>query len=112
MGRDARDHVDYVVGPEGYRLTLQNLPPANTSRWVSRRKAEVVIAVRDGLISLADACVRYRLSVEEFASWQKAMERDGMDGLRATRPSKTNDSRKPSAFQAERISAQAETRSL
>jgi len=86
MGRDARDHVDYVIGPEGYKLTLQNLPPANTSRWVSRRKAEVVLAVQSGLISLAEACARYSLSVEEFAAWQKAMDRDGLDGLRATRP--------------------------
>ena len=88
MGRDARDHVDYVIGPEGYKLTLQNLPPANTSRWVSRRKAEVVLAVQSGLISLAEACVRYSLSVEEFSGWQKAMDRDGMDGLRATRPTR------------------------
>jgi len=86
MGRDARDHVDYVIGPEGYKLTLQNLPPANTSRWVTRRKAEVVLAVQSGLISLAEACVRYSLSVEEFAAWQKAMDREGVDGLRATRP--------------------------
>jgi len=85
MGRDARDHVDYVVGPEGYKLTIHSLPPANTSRWVSRRKAEVVVAVRSGLLTLAEACIRYSLSVEEFTSWQKAMERDGVDGLRATR---------------------------
>ena len=86
MGRDARDHVDYVIGPEGYKLTLQNLPAANTSRWVSRRKAEVVLGVQSGLISLAEACARYSLSVEEFAAWQKAMDRDGVAGLRATRP--------------------------
>ena len=42
----------YVVGPTGTPLTLRDLPPANTNRWAIRRKAEVVAAVRGGLISL------------------------------------------------------------
>jgi len=37
-----------VVGPEGQRITLESLPPPNTKRWVIRRKAEVVAAVRGG----------------------------------------------------------------
>ena len=39
----------YVVGPTGTPLTLRDLPPAETNRWVIRRKAEVVAAVRGGL---------------------------------------------------------------
>ena len=50
-----------------------------------RRKAEVVAAVRGGLISLEEACQRYTLSVEEFLSWQRAIEAHGIPGLRATR---------------------------
>ena len=34
----------YVVGPTGTPLTLKDLPPSNTDRWVIRRKAEVVAA--------------------------------------------------------------------
>ena len=44
-----------------------------------------MIAVRGGLLTLEDACRRYTLSVEEFLSWQRAVERHGMAGLRATR---------------------------
>lgn len=75
----------YVVGPTGSALTLADLPPANTDRWVIRRKAEVVAAVRGGLISLEGALARYRLTAEEFVAWQKAIDKWGMQGLRTTR---------------------------
>ena len=75
----------YVVGPTGAPLTLSDLPPANTQRWVIRRKAEVVAAVRNGVISLEEACRRYKLSIEEFLSWQRLIESHGLAGLRATR---------------------------
>ena len=75
----------YVVGPTGVRLTLEDLPPTNTQRWVIRRKAEVVAAVRGGLLSLEDACGRYKLTSEEFAGWQQAIDRHGLAGLRTTR---------------------------
>jgi hypothetical protein len=55
----------YVIGPTGAPLTLKDLPPPNTGRWVIRRKAEVVAAVRGGLISLDDALARYSLTAEE-----------------------------------------------
>ena len=75
----------YVVGPTGTPLTLRDLPPPNTDRWVIRRKAEVVAAVRGGLLSLEEACRRYTLTVEEFLSWQMAIDRHGLAGLRTTR---------------------------
>jgi len=74
-----------VMGPAGQPITVDDLPPPDTKRWVVRRKAEVVAAVRAGLISLEDACRRYTLSVEEFASWQTLVDRYGVRGLRATR---------------------------
>lgn len=74
-----------VMGPGGQPITVDDLPPPDTKRWVVRRKAEVVAAVRAGLISLEDACRRYTLSVEEFASWQTLVDRYGVRGLRATR---------------------------
>lgn len=75
----------YVIGPTGSPLTLNDLPPANTQRWVIRRKAEVVAAVRGGLLSLDDACERYKLTNEEFGAWQAAIDQYGLAGLRTTR---------------------------
>ena len=66
-------------------MTLNDLPPPGTKRWVIRRKAEVVAGVRAGLITLEEACERYTLSVEEFLSWQKLIDRHGLRGLRVTR---------------------------
>lgn len=74
-----------VVGPLGERLTYEQLPPADTNRWVVRRKAEVVAAVNGGMLSIEEACDRYQLTLEEFASWQRAVERSGLPGLRVTR---------------------------
>ncbi len=74
-----------VIGPLGEPLTLSSFPPAGTTRWVVRRKAEVVAAVNGGLLSINDACERYGLTLEEFASWQRAVDRSGMPGLRVTR---------------------------
>ncbi|WCL55393.1 MULTISPECIES: CtrA inhibitor SciP [Kordiimonadales] len=74
-----------VVGPTGKTLKLKDLPPPSTERWVIRRKAEVVAAVRGGLLTLEEACDRYSLSVEEFLSWQQAIDRSGVSGLKVTR---------------------------
>jgi hypothetical protein len=74
-----------VIGPLGEPLTLDSLPAPSTSRWVGRRKAEVVAAVNGGLLSVDEACERYGLSLEEFAGWQRAVDRSGMPGLRVTR---------------------------
>jgi hypothetical protein len=69
----------------GSSVSLDSLPPPETKRWVIRRKAEVVAAVRAGLLSLEEACARYTLSVEEFLSWQRLVDSHGLPGLRVTR---------------------------
>jgi len=74
-----------VIGPLGESLTLDSLPAPETTRWVVRRKAEVVAAVSGGLLTVDEACQRYTLSLEEFAGWQRAVDRSGMPGLRVTR---------------------------
>ncbi len=79
------DRPDVVTGPLGEPMSRDTLPPANTRRWVVRRKAEVVSAVNGGLLTIAEACERYDLTLEELASWQRSIEREGMAGLRATR---------------------------
>ena len=75
----------YVIGPTGAPLTRNDLPPANTGRWVIRRKAEVVAAVRGGLITMDEALERYGITQDEFVSWQRSIEQHGMAGLRTTR---------------------------
>ena len=77
--------VSYVIGPDGSPMTVASLPAANTTRWVPRRKAEVVAAVRGGLISLEEACSRYSLMVDEFMAWRDNVDRYGLPGLRSTR---------------------------
>ncbi|MDB5670751.1 MAG: hypothetical protein JWO25_1710 [Alphaproteobacteria bacterium] len=66
-------------------LTLADLPSPETRRWVARRKAEVVAAVQAGLLPLEEALRLYRLTIEEFASWQRALLRHGLGGLKASR---------------------------
>ena len=80
-----RPRAKYVIGPDGSPLTVADLPPSSTRRWVIRRKAEVVAAVRGGLLSLEEACARYTLTVEEFLSWQDSIDEHGLAGLRTTR---------------------------
>ena len=85
MTEPHRPRVKYVIGPDGSPLTIADLPAPGTKRWVIRRKAEVVAAVRGGLISLDEALERYSLTNDEFLSWQRSIERHGMAGLRTTR---------------------------
>ena len=85
MSKSSSEPPKRVLTPVGTPMTVDDLPPPETKRWVIRRKAEVVAAVRGGLISLEEACKRYTLTIEEFLSWQRLMESHGMRGLRATR---------------------------
>jgi len=55
MTEPHRPRVKYVIGPDGSPLTIADLPAPGTRRWVIRRKAEVVAAVRGGLLSLEEA---------------------------------------------------------
>jgi len=61
------------------------LPASETVRWTVRRKAEVVAAVRGGLLTFDEACARYAIAMEELVGWQSAVEISGMRGLRTTR---------------------------
>jgi hypothetical protein len=79
------DTPHFVIGPTGARLTLADLPPPGAMHWVDRRKAEVVAAVRGGLISFEEARSRYMLSAEEFITWQKLVV-----GERKPKPSRTS----------------------
>ena len=61
------------------------LPPADTKRWSPSRKATIVAAIRAGVISREEACARYLLSEEELTSWERALDQNGVPGLRTTR---------------------------
>lgn len=74
-----------VVGPVGEMLTLESLPGPSMARWTPYRKAEVVAAVRGGLLSFEEACDRYSLTMDELIGWQRAVNRSGIPGLRVTK---------------------------
>ena len=76
----------YNLAEGGIALSAIDLPPSGTKRWVPRRKAVIVNAVRTGVISLEEVCRRYGLSVEEFHAWECAIDTHGVPGLRVTRP--------------------------
>jgi hypothetical protein len=49
-----------------------------------RRKAAVLVALKNGEITVEEACLLYGLSEEELRAWQSAFDADGLQGLRAT----------------------------
>jgi hypothetical protein len=67
------------------QITARELPPKDTKRWVASRKAAVVAAIRQHVLSEKEACERYGLSLEELESWRSALEEHGVGALRATR---------------------------
>ncbi len=84
MTDHSQGRVKYIIGPDGSPLALADLPTSKTPRWVIRRKAIVVAAVRGGLLTIEEACELYTLTIEEFLSWQAAVDRYGLAGLRTT----------------------------
>lgn len=81
-------HADLLpngAAPTDVTNLLAELPSPDTKRWVVRRKAIVVQAVRNGSLTLQEACKRYNLSEEEFVAWERAIDRHGVPGLRVTR---------------------------
>jgi hypothetical protein len=83
-------YIKRVEGPravtlqDGTVLTLADLPPKETRRWVASRKAIVIRAVEAGLLTRDAALNRYDLSEEEFDLWQKAVKRHGLNALKVT----------------------------
>jgi hypothetical protein len=67
------------------KAEADELPPKGTTRWVIRRKAQVVAAVESGKLTLEAVLERYEISVEEFEAWREALRRHGVYGLRSTR---------------------------
>ncbi len=74
-----------VIGPEGETIGPEDLPEHADIRWVRRRKARVVAAVRGGLLSLHEALRRYSLSLEEFIEWEREVGREVAERRRTGR---------------------------
>jgi hypothetical protein len=84
--------VGFWDSPEVAKTQLTKialLPSPSVTRWTARRKAEIVAAVRSDLISLNVARRRYNLTNEEFASWQRLLEKHGVSGLRQSHPGRS-----------------------
>ena len=74
-----------VAAAAGTPASLADLPGAGTRRWVARRKAQVVGAVRSGVLTFEEACRRYNISAEEYLAWERALDRHGPTALRVTK---------------------------
>ena len=74
-----------VIDSFGEPLTIDTLPPANTVRWVPRLKAQVVCAIREGLICREEACDHYGISNAELITWEKLLKEHGTRALRVTK---------------------------
>jgi hypothetical protein len=71
--------------PATRRVTRAQLPPVTTLRWTARRKATVVAAVSEGLLTHDEVYSRYQVSAEEFTLWQQVAD------LRAAGPRATGE---------------------
>ena len=64
-------HVHKVEFRTARQLTLEDLPTRGNMYWCDRQKADVVAAVRSGLLTFEQASEWYMLSAEEFITWLK-----------------------------------------
>jgi hypothetical protein len=71
------------IAPKQREKKLE-LPPPDTKRWSSRRKAAMVVATRTGILSRVEACQHYMLSDEELADREVACDSGGIPGLRSS----------------------------
>ena len=61
--RSSQDRLNSNIEQSALRAPpMDDLPPPNTKRWVARRKAAVVAAVRSGRITMDEALRRYQLT--------------------------------------------------
>jgi hypothetical protein len=74
-----------LLASDDYPPSQMPALPTSTERWTVRRKAAVVQAVRGGWLAIEEACGVYNISVDEFLSWERDIDRYGVPGLRVTR---------------------------
>ncbi|MGB0960998.1 MAG: DUF1153 domain-containing protein [Halocynthiibacter sp.] len=71
--------------PNGDVMSVSDLPPRETVRWVASRKAAVVKGIALALISKEDAMERYGLCEEELDAWIHYGGTYGQKGLKSTK---------------------------
>jgi len=86
---EANEADELVIGPNGDVLTREALPPTKDIRWVARRKAEIVIAVNSGLLTLTEVSGRYAIAPEEFFCWKTDYESRGLMALQQSAVSRS-----------------------
>src|SRR5262249_11302760 len=80
-----KNYLPGLPADEFGNVTTDRLPPSDTRRWVIRRKAMIVAALRQGLLTREEACERYNLSLQELQAWEDLLDQHGLHGLRVTR---------------------------
>ncbi len=67
-------------------FSAADLPPSDRgARWVVSRKKQILRALNEGFITLADVCRRYNLTGEEIEEWRRHFRQHGAAGLRVTK---------------------------
>ena len=54
-------------------------------RWTPIRKAILIMALYQNILTMADLSAWFNISAEEFRSWECNFKKDGIPGLRNTR---------------------------
>lgn len=81
----ASSKPDQSQSEPAHSSVYRDLPAPDTQRWDTKRKAQVVAAVRNGQITIEQACDIYAMSMDELLTWQSLFDRYGAKGLMATR---------------------------
>lgn len=76
---------------DGSLLSVADLPPRDTTRWVASRKLAVARAVLYQLRPQEEIFETYSISEEEFCAWVSCLAANGPSGLKIT--SRSNISR-------------------
>jgi len=58
----------------------RRLPGSYNVRWSTDRKIAVVLAVRIGMMSLAEVKIRYALGIREFREWNNLIDDTTLPG--------------------------------
>lgn len=75
-----------LVDLKGNPISIDTLPaPSDKLHWTPNRKYIIVQAVQHNVIPLSYALDRYRLSEEEFRSWESGLAKSGKHGLMITK---------------------------
>ena len=85
MTEHYRPRVRYVIGPDGSPADRRRSPAARYQALGDPPQGRGGGCCSRRLISLEEACERYTLTVDEFLSWQRSIDKHGLPGLRATR---------------------------